>query len=183
MGKGERRDDGPQAGKLTLPERGTAGIGALMRFLPLLALLLSGCSAVKSIQLPWNSRTHEQAKLNAVTEPKPTTREEEILHPSATKAFNPNAANFGSGRTVSTTGARTNEFHFENKTRTKSFSTRDFGTKEAWGTDTKYATKDVATKESWFARLTSPTKSYATRENWEAGKTSETRALPGGEQE
>ena len=152
-----------------------------MRFLPLLALLLSGCSAVKSLHLPWNSRTHEQARLNAVTEPKPTTREEEILHPSPTKEFNPSAANFGSARSVPTNAVRTNEFHFVDRTRTKSFATRDFGTKEAWGTDTKYATKDVPTKESWFARLTSPTKSYATRENWEAGKKSETRDLPGGD--
>ena len=164
-----------------MPERGTAGIGALMRFLPLLALLLSGCSAVNSIQLPWNSRTHEQAKLNAVTEPKPTTREEEILRPNATKSFNPSAANFGSNRSISTNAARTNEFHFADRTRTKGFSTRDFGTKPAWGTDTGYATKDAPTKDSWFARLTSPTKSYATRDNWEAGKTSETRVLPGGD--
>ena len=164
-----------------------------MRLLPLLALLLSGCTAMKSlttvkpvaalksIRLPWNSRTNEQAKLNAVTEAKPTTREEEILHPSATKAFNPGSANFGSGRTVSSGAVQTNAFLFESKTRTKIFSTRDFGTKSAWGTDTAFATKESPTKESRFAGMTSPTKSYATRENWEAGKTSETRDLPGGD--
>ena len=178
---------------MTLPEAWSAGIGAVVRFLPLLALLLSGCSAMKSltmvkpvaalksIKLPWNSRTNEQAKLNAVTEAKPTTREEEILHISPTKAFNPGSANFGSGRSVASGTARTNDFLFENKTRTKSFSTRDFGTKSAWGTDTAFGTKESPTKESRFAGMTSPTKSYATRENWEAGKSSETRDLPGGD--
>lgn len=164
-----------------MPALATAGIGAFMRFLPLLALLLSGCSAVKSIKLPWNSRTNEQARINAVTAPKPTTREEEVLQWDPKKQFNPSAANFGNSRTVSTNAASTNEFHFVDKTRTKNFTTRDFGTKSAWGSDSKYATKEAPTKDSWFSRLTSPTKSYATRENWEAGKTSETRDLPGGD--
>lgn len=158
-----------------------AGIRAGMRFLPLLALLLSGCSATKDAGLPSNSRTTEQTRLNAATDPKPKTREEEILRPDQTKEFNPRTANFGSGRTFSTQKAATNEFYFVDKTRTKSFRTGDFATKEAWGTKSEYATKEAPTKESWFSRLTAKTKSYETREDRQANKKTETRALPGGE--
>jgi hypothetical protein len=152
-----------------------------MRFLPLIALLFCGCSSMKSIPLPWNSRTHEQARLNAATEPEPRTREEEILRPNASKEFNPRSANFGSGRSFSTKGAGTNEFHFVDKTRTKSFATREFGTKGVWDSGTSYATKVAPTKESWFSRLTAGSKSYATKESREAGKEATTRALPGGD--
>ena len=153
----------------------------MMRFLPLLALLFGGCAAVKSVGLPWNSRTKEQARLNAAVSPKPENREAEILRPDVTKSFDPRAANFGSARSFRTTAARTNEFYLVDKTRTKSFATREFGTKGAWGANTGYATKEAPTKESWFSKLTARTKSYPTRENWEAGKKSETRALPGGD--
>jgi hypothetical protein len=152
-----------------------------MRFLALLALLLSGCSSTKAVHWPWNSRVKEQTRLNAATAPKPTTRAEQILRPDETKEFNPRSANFGSGRTVPTGTTKTNEFYFVDKTRTKSFGTRDYATKEAWGTKSQYATKDAPTKESWFSRLTARTKSYGTREDREANKQTETRALPGGD--
>ena len=166
---------------MTLPEGNRAGIGAVMRLLPLLAMILSGCSSTNGVPLPWNSRATEQTRLNAAAAPKPTTFQERLLHPDETKGFNPGVANFGSGRTVSTGKARTNEFYFVDKTRTKSFGTRDYATREAWGAKTEYATREAPTKESWFSRLTARTKSYDTREDRDANKTNATRALPGGD--
>jgi hypothetical protein len=167
-------------GNLTLPEEAPAGIDWKMRLLPLLAVLLTGCSSVKTVRLPWNSRSQEQARLNAATDATPRTREDEILHPDPTKEFDPRAANFGSARSVSTKGASTSAFHFVDKTRPKSFATREFGTQGAWDSGRKYATNEAPTGESWFSRLTAKTKPYATKENWEADKTSGTRALPEG---
>jgi len=153
-----------------------------MRFLPLLALMLAGCSATTPLHLPWNSRAKEQSRLNAATAPKPSRWDQQVLRADETRTFNPSAANFASARSVSTKAARTNEFYFVDKTRTKSFGTRDFNTKEAWSLKKDYATKAAPVKESWFSRLTARTKSYPTRENYEAGKKVETRALPGGDQ-
>lgn len=166
---------------MTLHEWNDAGIRPVMRFLPLLALLLSGCSSTKTVHWPWNSRATEQTRLNAATAPKPTTREEQLLRPDETKEFNPSTANFGSGRTFSTGTARTNEFYLVDKTRTKSFRTGDYATKDATGTKTDYATKAAPTKDSWFSRLTAKTKSYETRGDRQADKVAETRALPGGD--
>ena len=132
-------------------------------------------------RLPWNSRTKEQSRLNAAMEPKPTSREEQIMRPDITKEFNPSAANFGSGRSVTGKKAVTSEFHFVDRTRTKSFGTREFGTKEASGMKSQYGTKTAETKESWFARRTALTKAYATRESSEANKNLEGRVLPGSE--
>lgn len=152
-----------------------------MRFLPLLAIFLAGCSATKPVQWPWSSRGREQARVNAATAPKPADRESEILRPDETKAFNLGAASFGAGRTATTKPVQTNEFYFINKTRAGSFGTRDYATKGASGIDAAYATKEAPSKESWFSRLTAPTKKYATKESRDAGKTVDTRALPGGD--
>ena len=128
---------------------------------------------------PWNSRTTEQTRLNAAMEPKPTSREEQILRPDITKEFNPSSANFGSGRTVTGGKATGGTFHFVDRTRTKSFDTKEFATKEAWGSKSKYATKTAETKESWFARRTAPTKTFATRESSDANKNLQGGVLPG----
>ncbi len=135
----------------------------------------------KHFRLPWNSRTTEQTRLNAAAAPKQTSREEALLHPDITKEFNPSSANFGSGRSVSGKKMATSEFHFVDRTRTKSFETRGFATKEATGMKSQYATKTAETKESWFARRTALTKAYETRENSDANKNLEGRALPGSE--
>ena len=152
-----------------------------MRFLPLLLLPLVGCSSTKSDQSSWNSRTKEQQRLNAAVEPTPRTREQEILYPDETKEFNPGAANFGRGRTFSTSKAQTNEFYFVDKMRTKGFRTGDFATREADAAKLGYATHEAPTKDSRFSRLSAPTKSYATAEDRQANKTNATRALPGGD--
>jgi hypothetical protein len=130
-------------------------------------------------RLPWNSRTTEQARLNAATAPKPTSREEQVMKPDLTKEFNPSTANFGSGRSVMGKKAATGEFHFVDRTRTKSFPTKEVATKQAWGTSSQYETKTAETKESWFARLTAATKTYTTRESADANKNLQGRELPG----
>jgi hypothetical protein len=133
----------------------------------------------RHFRLPWNSRAKEQQRLNAVVQPKPTSREEEIMRPDITKQFNLGSAKFGSGMSVTGKKAATSEFYFENKTRTKSFATSALVTKPAWGSDSKFATKSAETKESWFARLTARTKSYETRESRDANKGLQGRVVPG----
>ena len=133
-------------------------------------------------RLPWNSRTTEQSRMNAATASKPTTREEQVMKPDLTKEFNPSAANFGSNRSVVGKKAATGEFQFVDRTRTKSFPTKELSGKQAWGTSSQYETKTAATKESWFARLTAVPKPYATRESSDASKGLQGRALPGSEQ-
>ena len=164
-----------------MPVADSAGIGAAMRLTFFLWLLLAGSLEAKPIRWPWNSRANEQNRLNAATAPKPTSREESILRPDVTKEFNPSAANFGSGRTITGKSTSTGEFHFVDRTRTKNFNTGAFATKEASGTNSEYATKSAQTKESWFARLTGHTKAYATRENSDSGKKMEGHDLPGSE--
>jgi hypothetical protein len=104
------------------------------------------------------------------------------MKPDLTKEFNPSAANFGSGRSVSGKKTATSEFQFVDKTRTKSFATKELATKSAAGVSTEYGTKTAETKESWFARLTSPTKTYATRESSDANRNLQGAVLPGSEQ-
>ena len=183
MGEGGRWRAGEEAGELTCKKPFGLASVRLMRFLPLLAMLLTGCSATKAVHFPWSSRGQEQARMNAATSPKAQTRDEEsILHPDETKAFNPGAARFGAGRTAYTKSAQTNEFYFTNKTRAGSFDTRGYATREASGTGTEYATKEAPSKESWFSRLTARSKKYATNESRDAGKTVGTRALPGADE-
>ena len=129
--------------------------------------------------LPWNSRTKEQQRMTAVTQPKPTSRDEQLLHVDPTKEFNTNAMNFGSAYTQAGKKTQTGAFHFLNKTQTKSFGTKQFATKEAWGAKSKYETKSLETKQSWFARMTAPTKTYATRDSRDANKGLQGQALPG----
>ncbi len=127
------------------------------------------------------SRSKEQQRLNAAMAPRQTSREEQVMKPDTTKEFNPSAANFGSGRTLTGKPAATNTFHFANNTRTKTFETGAFATKQAWGADSQFATKSVPTKPSWFSRLTAPTKTYATRESRDAGRGLQGATLPGSE--
>lgn len=154
-----------------------------MRLFLMFWLTMAGCLEAEPFHWPWNSRHKEQTRLNAAMEPKPTSREESILRPDITKEFNPSTANFGSGRSVTGKSATTSEFHFVNRTQTKSFETRGVTTKDASGTDAKFATKSAQTKESWFARLTASTKTYATRDNPDANKGVQGKVLPSSEKQ
>ena len=195
---------GGEPGKLTLPVTVSAGIGSRMR-LSLLILLATAASLeawpwsrpavqqqeqqeqqqekkkMRLFPLLWNSRTKEQQRLNAATSSAPTSREQQLMKPDLTKEFNPNSANFGSGRSITGKKAATSEFYFVNKTRTKGFPTREFATKQASGAESQYATKTAVGKESWFARLTAPTKTYGTRESRDANKGLQGKVLPGSE--
>ncbi len=184
---------------MTLHGRGSAGIGALMRNVLFFWLIMAASSEAKPFHWPWssaaseqgtekkiparfalfpNSRTREQQRLNEVTSPKPTSRAEQVMQLDQTKEFNPSAANFGSGRSVTGKKAATSEFHFLSRTQTKSFETRGMNTKEATGMDGKFATKSAQTKESWFARLTASGKTYATRDSSDANKGLQGKVLP-----
>lgn len=209
MGGSGQGGEAGETGKLTLPVGGSAGIGSPMRLSLLLWLATAACPTSlvaqpfhwpwsKHVQrqeveqqekkqsrlfrLPWNSRTTEQTRLNAATAPKPTSREQQVMTIDSTKEFNPSAANFGSGRSLVGKKAATGEFQFVDKTRTKSFATKELSAKQASGTTSQYETKTTETKESWFARLTAVPKAYATRESSDAGKGLQGRALPGSEQ-
>ena len=127
------------------------------------------------------SRSREQQRLNAATTPQPSTREEQVLKPDFTREFNPNAANFGTSHSLTGKPAAAGAFHFEDRTRTKSFETGAFTTKKASAADSKFATKSMPTKTSWFSRLTAPTKTYATRESRDAGRGLQGATLPGSE--
>jgi hypothetical protein len=152
-----------------------------MRPLLLFWLMMACCLEAKPFQWPWNTRAKEQQRINAATEPKPTSREAEILRADETKAFNLSSAKFGTGVSITGKKTGTNEFQFVDRTRTKSFATKDLPTKQASGTGSKFETKAAPTKDSWFSRLTSPTKSYATRESSDSKKNLQGSALPGSE--
>ncbi len=173
-----------------------------MRFTLLILLATAAGLEAKPWQWPWsnrttepktdqkidkrfalfpNSRSREQQRLNEVTSPKPTSRAEEVMQLDRTKEFNPSAANFGSGRSVTGKSASTGTFHFVNRTQTKSFETKGIFAKGATGTDGQFATKSALTKESWFARLTASAKTYDTRASSDANRGLQGGTLPSAE--
>ena len=156
----------------------------LMRLMMLMALLLAGCASSKNTEAlkpaTANTRAVEQVRMNEV-EGGESHRGSEIMMPNQNKTFDTRAANFGTASAIGSRQARTGEFHYEDRMRTKSFGTRDFSTKGATMVDTKYETKAAPVKESWFSRITARTKKYETREAQGVSKTAETRALPGGD--
>lgn len=149
--------------------------------LPLIAILLAGCSSSKSMKLPWNTRAQEQARLNAATVPKPQTREEELLTHDPNKEFPLTQANVTGARTYATGKAGTGEFRFANRVRSNDYRTHDYATNAAQMGELKFDTKDAKTKESWFSKLTARSKSYDTNDAREAKKEAPTKALPDGE--
>lgn len=161
-----------------MQETEASGIPPPVRLLPLLVLVLAGCSSTKQ---QGNSRVQEQERLNAVTSPDGGSRADQIMRPDESKAFDLGTASFGRQRSVATKGVETNKFYFVDKTRTKSFETHDFATTQAREAKQGYATKAMPTNESRFSERTAQTKDYATVESRDAGKKMETRALPGGD--
>ncbi len=146
-------------------------------------LLTAGCLQAKPLQWPWNSRAKEQQRLNAATAPKPSSREEEILRADETKAFNLSSAKFGTAVSITGKKTSTSEFQFVDKTRTKSFATKELFSKPAWGAGSTYETKTAQTKESWFSRFTASTKAFVTRESSDANKNLQGGTLPGSEKQ
>jgi hypothetical protein len=181
VGKSHRPLETVIAGKLTLQAVASAGIGFGMRPLFFFWLMMAGCLEAKPFHWPWNSRATEQQRLNAATAPKPTSREAEILRADETKAFNLSSAKFGTGVSVTGKKTATSEFQFVDRTRTKSFATKELFSKPAWGAGSAYETKAVPTKESWFARVTASTKAFLTRESSDANKNLQGGVLPGSE--
>ena len=160
----------------------------MLRFIFLAAVgaLFAGCAShrVKDRLDPAraNTRAMEQARMNEIERGEVNSmRGAEVLVIDPTKTFNPSVMRSAGGRELGMPTARTGEFHFEDRVRTKSFAARGFATKEAWMNGATYETKEAPVKTSWFARLTAPTKSYATKETTEGQKTVAVRALPEGD--
>ena len=164
-----------------------------MRLLTLLlAGLLGGCASTKIPdqydEQTANSRAVEQRRMQYVQAVESgawapaSARGSDVLAPKP-KEFNLGAMRTGAAREFKGNAARTNEFQFVDKTRTRAFGTKDFSTKGAWMGNAKFATKEAPTKDSWFARRTARVKDYETREARDASKTAATRALPGGDRQ
>lgn len=165
----------------------TAGMRPpVMRLLSLLlAVILAGCASKnpdKFDKTTANTRAIEQVRMRAVTSGDATSiRGAEVIVADPTKEFNTASARFGSRSAYGEKSAKTNEFHFIDRTRTKAFGTKSYGTKGAWMGDAKFATKSAPTKTSWFGSKSARVKSYDTKEARDASKTAATRALPEGD--
>lgn len=153
----------------------------------LLALMLAACASKKDKDNTLdvaraNTRALEQVRMRAVTSGDAESgRGAQVMVADPEKTFDPNSARFGAARSISTRSSQTQEFHFEDRVRTKSFTSKEYASKAAWLGDAKFATKEAPTKKSWFANKSASTKSYETREARDAGKVAATRALPGGD--
>lgn len=99
-----------------------------------------------------------------------SVRGAEVIVPDETKTFNPAVARFGRNASVADKSARTGEFRFTERFRTKEYAAKDFGTKSAWLEKLSFGTKTAATKEAREAGKTARSKSYETTEAREAGK-------------
>lgn len=144
--------------------------------------LLGGCSSSKPMKLPWNTRAHEQARVNAATSSQPQTFEERVTsQQDPNKVFNLAQTNINGGRSYPTGKAGIGEFEYRERVRTKDYQTGDYATKSAWMGDYKHETKAAESRQSWFSKLTARTKTYDTGEARDAGKEVPVRALPGGD--
>ena len=158
-----------------------------MRALSLLLLAtLGGCASQKvDEQLDTktaNARAIEQVRMRAITSGEvASTRGAEIQVADPNKEFNLGAMRSAGSRTFQSKGARTDEFQFVDRVRTREFGTREYASKNAWMGDMKFATKAAPTKNSRYAQRSASTKTYETREARDAGKSMEVRALPGGD--
>ncbi|MEO8350839.1 MAG: hypothetical protein ABI680_03855 [Chthoniobacteraceae bacterium] len=79
------------------------------------------------------------------------------------------------------TSPASKSFYIVDKTRLKSFQTRDFGTKSAWSGDFKFSTAEANTKGKYVipnAETKARVKTAPTKNAREAGKTAATRQLP-----
>ncbi len=109
---------------------------------------------------------------------------ERLDKPDETLEFNVNQMSPASRRpgtfqTKSSPAAK--EFYLVDKTRLKSFQTRDFATKSAWSGDFKFSTSEANTKGKYVipnAETKAEVKTAPTKDAREGGKTAATRELP-----
>jgi hypothetical protein len=154
-----------------------------VRFIALsLVLILSGCASSEE-KARRNFDEQERARLKAMTEKArrqeigrgaaegaASQRGAEVIAPDYTKEFNPSVARFGRSASVADKAARTGEYRFTERFRTKEYAAKDFGTKSASLEKLNFGTKTAATKEAREAGKTARSKSYETSEAREAGK-------------
>jgi hypothetical protein len=84
-------------------------------------------------------------------------------------------------KTFYTRGARTDEFYYEQKMRTKAFDSEEYKPKGFWGRLFSFGTKDAPTKT--YGTKSVETKTAATKDLWDGNKVAATRDLPDGRRE
>ena len=125
------------------------------------------------------------AALPAFAQQQEKTMEERILSkPDPKKIFDLQQSAFGSGRSYGTSKARTSNFQYEDKVRTKNYSTRGFyGAKSSWQGDIKFSTAQANTKGKYEipnATKQADTKTMPTKEAYDANKTVAVNSLSDG---
>ena len=171
--------------------RSSSGNGADVRFLFLaLVCVLSGCvSSSEKAQRKYDAAVNAEKKAVAEKRRKSevgsgfaaSERGAEVIVPDESKTFNPSTARFGNRSADSQKFARTGEFRFTERFRTKEFASKEFGAKSAWLGKLNFATKDAPTKEAREAGKTAASKTYDTETAREAGKTAALPDVPDGE--
>ena len=159
-------------------------------FPPLLAaaLAVGGCAtpaqkAAKAIakqereQNQQNSRAVEERRMRALDYGDAASkRGAEVLVVDPTKTFDPTRSGVGTARTVSTGGARTKEFNFDQKARPGNFLTRAFSaSKPNAFAERKFVTSEAGTRKYNAGEAPDSTKSAATRKLWDGSKVAATR--------
>ncbi len=177
---------------LTLPH--SAGNAPPVRFL-ILALVCVLCGCASPEEKAWHSAEKQELdSKKAFTERSrkkmmglgselgaASARGAEVMVPDYAKEFNPTTARFGNRSADSDKAARTGEFRFTERFRTKEFASKEFGAKSAWLGKLNFATKEAPTKGAREAGKTASTKSYDTEAAREAGKTAALPIVPDGE--
>ena len=101
----------------------------------------------------------------------------ELLVADPTKTFEPSRSGIGTIRNVSTSGARTKDFGYDQKASTGNFLTRAFGGSKAnLASDKKFAAGEAYVKGKYaVSNSADATKTAATRKLWDSGKVAETK--------
>jgi hypothetical protein len=159
----------------------------VLRFLPLLALVLAGCAAKKVDnqfdEKSANSRAIEQARMRYVEEGRvESERGAEIAVYDPSRTFNLATANFSRTSSYGQKTTQTTPFNFTNRARTKGFLTGNYNAKTAYLGEAKFATKSATlAKQSWITKMFTRTKSYDTPAAHDANKSLAIRGVPDGE--
>ncbi len=124
-----------------------------------------------------NSRAAEERRMHALDYGDVASkRGAEVLVVDPTKTFDPTRSGVGTARSVSTGGARTKDFNFDQKARPGNFLTRAFsGSKANAAAERKFVTSEAGTRNYNTGEAPDSTKSAATRHLWDGSKVAATR--------
>jgi type II secretory pathway pseudopilin PulG len=165
--------------------------GVRHHFLPPLlaaALAVGGCASpsqqsakamakMEREQKQQSSRAVEERRMHALDYGDVASkRGAEVLVVDPTKTFDPTRSGVGTARTVSTGGARTKDFNFDQKARPGNFLTRAFSSSKAdAAAERKFVTGEAGTRNYNTGEARDSTKSAATRKLWDGSKVAATR--------